>query len=109
MNCTNVKPNTLADVVCKIGVNNDPTTANLSSVENFITRVTNLALDFAFILSVIMILYSAFLYVSSNGEESKAEAAKKTLTWSIVGFVVIFIAQLILSVIKHEVLVNPNS
>ena len=51
----------------------------------------------------IMVLYSAFLYVSSLGEEAKAETAKKTLIWSIVGFVLLGLATIFETVLKNTI------
>ena len=63
----------------------------------------DLILDLTGGIAVIMILYSAFLYVTTFGEESKAENAKKTLTWSIVGVFIIVAAKIIVTILNKEV------
>jgi hypothetical protein len=40
------------------------------------------------ILAVIMIIFSGFQYLTSNGDPQKAATAMKTLLYSIIGFVV---------------------
>lgn len=70
------------------------TEASLDTVMKTLNEtIIPIALDAAIIVGIFMILYSAFLYVSSFGEESKAETAKKTLLWSIVGTAVVFLAR----------------
>jgi len=85
----------------KLPENIGGTEANIESVMNFIIRMTDIALNVAIIVGVIMILYSAFLYVSSFGEESKAETAKKTLLWSIIGTVVVFLARILVNAVNN--------
>lgn len=63
----------------------DQTKADLNTIYTFITGIIDIALNVATIICVIMIMYSAFLYATAYGEESKAETAKKTLLWSAVG------------------------
>lgn len=72
------------------------TDADINSIMSLIyNKIIPIALDLAIIVGVIMIFYSSFLYVSSFGEESKAETAKKTLLWSVIGTVVVFLAKVI--------------
>ncbi|MCX6808319.1 MAG: hypothetical protein NTW50_01460 [Candidatus Berkelbacteria bacterium] len=79
---------------------NSGTNASLGSVLSVVKGFVSLALDYAGILAAIMVLYSAFLYVSAFGEESKSESAKKTLYWALIGLAVIVLS----SVIKNFVL-----
>lgn len=86
----------LEDIVSKIDRTGEGGLGGITaSVENIIT----LALDFAGVVAVIMILYSAVLLMTAYGEESKAESAKKTLLWTIVGLAVMILAKVIISVI----------
>ena len=77
------------------------TEANIETVMNLINRAIGIALNIAVVVGVIMILYSAFLYVSSFGEESKAETAKKTLLWSIIGTVVVALARILVNTVNN--------
>lgn len=43
-------------------------------------------------LAVIMIIVSGIFYVTSNGDASKVARAKNTLTYSIVGLIIAFLA-----------------
>ena len=75
--------------------------ANLGDIEGIITRTTNYALDLAGVIALIIILYSAFMYATSFGEESKAEAAKKALTWSIIGMIAIIFSKAIMLFVNN--------
>jgi hypothetical protein len=48
--------------------------------------------------AVFYILYASFLYITSFGEESKAESAKKTLIWAVIGLAFILSANVILKI-----------
>jgi hypothetical protein len=75
---------------------------DLNSVLSAIGKLSGLMYNIGLIVFGIMILYSSFLYVSSMGEEAKAETAKKTLIWSIVGFILIGLASMIKNVLDKE-------
>jgi fumarate reductase subunit D len=45
-----------------------------------------------FILGIVMILYAAFLYMTSAGDDSRIEKAKKTFIYGIVGIIVALFA-----------------
>lgn len=65
---------------------------NLTSILTFSNSLVGIALDIIGIVAVIMIIYSAFIYVTAYGDDSKAETAKKTLFWSIIGLVTVALA-----------------
>lgn len=60
------------------------------------------ALYFFGAIAVIMILYGAFLYVTSFGEESKAETAKKTILWSVIGLTLVILSRVIMNIFNKE-------
>jgi fumarate reductase subunit D len=45
-----------------------------------------------FILGILMILYAAFLYMTSAGDDSRIEKAKKTFIYGIVGIIIALLA-----------------
>jgi hypothetical protein len=73
----------------------------LGDILNAIGDLGGLILHLGTIMFGAMILFSAYLYVTSMGEEAKAETAKKTLIWSIVGFVLMGLASMIETVMKN--------
>lgn len=82
-------------------------TDSLNGVVCLIETVTNYLLDLAGVIAFIMILYASIIYLTSYGEESKAELAKKTLTWSVIGVIVISLAKAILFIVGN-MLKNPS-
>jgi len=58
-------------------------------------------LDIAAVIAIIMILYASIIYLTSYGEESKAELAKKTLIWSVIGVIIVGVAMGVLKIIEN--------
>jgi hypothetical protein len=56
-----------------------------------------------FIVAVVMILYAAFIYITSKGDEKKVGAAKKQLIYAIVGMAVALLSYAIVSVVRSTV------
>lgn len=75
----------------------NPENASFQDIANLIANVTQALLTIASIFAFFMILYSGFQYVSAFGNENKATSAKTTLTWSIVGIIVIVVSKIILA------------
>jgi hypothetical protein len=48
-----------------------------------------------------MILYSAFLYMTAGGDESKVTTAHKALTYALVGLAILFLAWGLTSLVKE--------
>lgn len=65
-------------------------------VSRTVGRVTNLVTYIAGIIAVITIMIGGFLYLTSNGDASKANEAKNVILFSIVGIVVVVIARFII-------------
>lgn len=82
---------------------------DLTSILSLIKYVFSIALDFATILAVIMVLYGAFQYVTAYGDDSKAETGKKTIMWSIIGLFILASARIIVSLVAGEILANPKA
>lgn len=62
------------------------------SATSLIGTIVNVLLFVVGILSVIMIIVSGIFYVTSSGDAGKLSKAKNTLTYSIVGLLVSFLA-----------------
>lgn len=72
-----------------------PPIKNPSQVVDFINRLKDIVLGVAGIAAVAMILYGAFLLITSGGNPDKMTKAKQTLTWAIIGLVVVIAAYII--------------
>lgn len=80
----------------------DMSNAELTDVQGVVERTTQYALDVAGVIAVIIIIYSALMYATAFGEESKAEAAKKALTWSIIGMLVVIFSKALMLFINSR-------
>jgi cytochrome bd-type quinol oxidase subunit 2 len=65
----------------------------LTAVKNLTTQIL---LPLVGVLFSIMFLYGALQYITSNGNQQRAEAGKKTLTFAIGGLVLIILAEIII-------------
>lgn len=77
---------------------------NLSSADPRViaTQIINIALGLLGTIMVVLILYGGFLYMTSGGEAKKVESAKKVLTNSIIGAVIILSAWAIASFVLQQ-------
>lgn len=76
-----------------------------SGVAALAAKVVNLFSIVVGIVSVIMIIYAGFRYITSGGESGSVSSAKNTLIYAILGLVVVVLAQLIV----HYVLNTANN
>jgi len=74
---------------------------DLNGITCMVDKVILWLLDIGAVISFIMILYASIIYLTSYGEESKAELAKKTLIWSVIGVIVIGAAMAIMRIINN--------
>lgn len=81
---------------------------DLGGILCIVEKLINWLLDIGAVISFIMILYASGIYFTSYGDESKAELAKKTLIWSVIGVIVITAAMGIMKIIE-SILNNPSS
>lgn len=63
--------------------------ATLSCVWVVLQNVINAALVLSAVVAVFLIIYSGFQYVTSSGDKEKVDAARKRLTYAIIGLVFI--------------------
>ena len=80
---------------------------DLGSVISFIQQIFGIALDIVGMLAVIIVLYGAFLYVTAYGDDAKAETAKKTIFWAIIGVVMLALANTLVYIIKSNIIATP--
>ena len=92
----------------KYFIGSDPVNASLSTVQQTIIRVTNYVIDLGGVIAFIMILFSSFMYATSFGDESKAETAKKSLIWSIVGVIIVTCYGVIMRFINQSLNMGLN-
>jgi len=56
------------------------------------------------IVSVIMIIYGGFKYISSGGDSGNVQSAKNTIIYAVIGLVVVAMAQFIVQFVLNKVI-----
>lgn len=87
----------LASAQWKTGV---PNPLKAGTFTELIASISDFLLNIGGALATLMILYGGFLYVTSAGDEQKVKAAHQTLTYAIVGLVVVIIGKGFIYVIQ---------
>lgn len=70
-----------------------------TSLVSFLGNIQTWLLSIVGGLTVLFIVYGGFLYMTSGGNQQKLELAKKTLTYAILGLVLVVLAWFILNII----------
>ena len=73
----------------------DPNNPGKDSVLQLINNIITLASDLAGGIAIIFFIWGGFQYFTAFGNEEKANKAKTTITWAIVGLVFIILARII--------------
>lgn len=76
---------------------------DLAQISCLITLSTSYLLDIAGVIAFIMIIYASIVYLTSYGDENKAELGKKTLIWSVIGMIIIGAGKAILYILEKYV------
>ena len=74
--------------------------ATIQGLEGLFSNVVSVILGFGGIVLFILLLVGGFNYLTSGGDPKKIEGAKATLTYAIIGIVVLVLAFLILRLIE---------
>ena len=70
--------------------------------KGLIKTVVNVLLWAVGVLSVIMIIFSGFRYITSAGDTSKTKSAQSTLIYSVVGLIVAIMAYAIVNMVINR-------
>lgn len=74
--------------------------ATLEGLENVFDSVVGVVLGFGGIVLFFMLIVGGFQFITAGGDPAKVEQAKKTLTYAIMGVVLLALAFLILKFIS---------
>ena len=75
----------------------DTSAIGKQEVQNSIAKLASILAGIAATVAVIFILIGAFQYITSAGDEAKATKAKGTITWSIIGLILILASFIIIN------------
>lgn len=73
----------------------------LSCIWVVLQNVINAALVLSGLVAVFLIIYAGFQYVTSNGDKEKVDAARKRITYAIIGLVFIVMSYTIILFISQ--------
>lgn len=74
--------------------------ATLACVPIVIKNLVTAGLVFSGLVALIIIIYSGIRYITSKGDQTVADNAKKSITYAIIGIVVIFLSFFIVGLIS---------
>ncbi len=75
--------------------------AGANKVAELVNKVTGWVLGFGASIAVLFVIFGGFQYITAAGNEKQAETAKQTLTWAILGLVVMLLAYVIVKLITN--------
>ena len=75
-----------------------------TNIETGLMNMINWVLGFISIIAVLMVIWGGVLYLTSAGDESKAENGKKTVTYALIGLIIAGLAYGIVEVIIVKIL-----
>ena len=90
---------------CNNATGNDASTG-LTTIAQTITKYFSIIVG---AISIIMIIYGGFRYITSGGDSGKVGSAKNTLIYAIVGLIIVALAQLIVRLVITQANTTTNS
>ena len=101
--CSNTATNIAAGANGALGsgsnIDCSDTTTNVSTAAASIVKIFSIVVG---VVSVIMIIYGGFRYITSGGDSGSVGNAKNTLIYAIVGLVIVALAQLIVHFVLNQ-------
>jgi hypothetical protein len=74
-----------------------------TTLQGLLTTVLNSLIYILFPIIVLMIVYTGFLFVSAQGNESKLSEAKRALVWTVIGGLVVLGSVALAEVVRSTV------
>ncbi len=74
--------------------------AQFADISILLNQVLPTIMIVAALVFLAILLFGAFTYVTSSGEQEKITKARKTITYSIAGLILIFLSYLIVTVVS---------
>ncbi|HKR82321.1 MAG TPA: pilin [Candidatus Saccharimonadales bacterium] len=79
------------------------TTTGAGKVQGIVTQMINIFSLVVGIISVIMIIYGGFKYITSGGDSGNVTGARNTITYAVIGLVIVALAQFIVQFVLSKV------
>ncbi len=78
----------------------DKGVATLKCIPVVFSNLINAALTFAGVVGVILVIVAGYKYLTSGGDAKKLEGAQKTLTYAVIGIILVVLSFLIINFIS---------
>lgn len=72
-----------------------------TTAKDIVVKVINFVLSFVGVLAVLFLIIAGVMYITSLGDEGKAEKAKKMILYIIIGILLIVLAAVIVNVVLN--------
>lgn len=82
------------------------TTVTSTTLPEFVIQLINWAINGSALLAVIMVIASGFQYITSMGDDKKIASANRSLIFSLIGMILVFISPSIIQFILDNFLSN---
>jgi len=79
-----------------------------SSLQDIVASLINVAFVTAGIVALIYIIIGGYNYITSSGNPEQATQAKSTITYAIIGLIVVFVSFLIVRYVLDKIGVGPE-
>ncbi len=86
----------------------DPEKVEFENLGAIVSSVTEWATIVAGSVALIYFIYGGIVYMTSAGDTGRTEQGKKTITWSLVGLVVVISAYAIVKYFARIFITNPG-
>lgn len=80
----------------------DPTIAQYTDAELVTTKILNYFIGLVGIIAVIMLVLGGFWFLTSGGNDEQATKGKKTITYAIIGIIVVVLSYAIVATLTKE-------
>lgn len=74
--------------------------AKFSNIGTILNQVLPTIMVVASLIALALLIFGALSYVTSSGEQEKVQKARKTITYSILGLVLIFLSYLMVRIVS---------
>lgn len=76
-------------------------TAKLSCIPAVFQNIVTAALVFAGVVALFMIVFAGIKFITSGGDPKQVEGARHTLTWAVIGLILILLSFFIINLIAN--------
>lgn len=105
------QPNVQGSLSCGVSLKADAsgndcttdTSTGAGRVQGIVTDMINIFSVVVGIISVIMIIYGGFKYITSGGDSGNVTGARNTITYAVIGLVIVALAQFIVQFVLSKV------